>query len=294
MLDLNSLIKQDDLNRKLTLLKQIKIVLESLMFDNGCMSARSSWQNFSGTMTIFSRHVLAILEDNIVIVEAASCGSEPYPAPFTFSPATSLSCSPIRHSRSSTNSSQGTVDSRTSRSSSNALWLFVTSVLHPHNQKLDKNEAIITKELASVEIAAKKDFNLIFNQLMSQHSTDEDNASRKLSEVSMKSNASTAVEPQANLSLEWISQSLRQNILLNQLMFLLCDESQTRSYYRKSAFVLDRSFVEDFLNYIRAYEKRDYSILSKIKRNFFSITTQPVRLLLLLLNGVQLKRPKTN
>ena len=253
------------------------------MFDNGCMSARSSWQNFSGTMTIFSRHVLAILEDNIVIVEAASCGSEPYPAPFTFSPATSLSCSPIRHSRSSTNSSQGTVDSRTSRSSSNALWLFVTSVLHPHNQKLDKSEAITSKELASVEIEAKKDFNLIFNQLMSQHS-DEDNVSRKMSEISMKSNASTAVE-QTNLSLEWISQSLRQNILLNQLMFLLCDESHIRSYYRKSAFVLDRSFVEDFLNYIRAYEKRDYSILSKIKRNFFSITTQPVCFLFHILKG---------
>lgn len=52
-------------DHKLLLLKEIKISLESLMFDSQSFSARSSWQNFSGTMAIFARKILAILEDGI-------------------------------------------------------------------------------------------------------------------------------------------------------------------------------------------------------------------------------------
>jgi len=103
---------------------------------------------------------------------------------------------------------------------------------------------------------------------------DQIAATRKLSTVSSKSILS--ISDQCNLPLEWIIYSLRQNILLNQLKYLVRDEKQMRCYYKASAFLLDKSFAEDFFNYIKAYELRDYSILSKVKRNFFSIEPQTV------------------
>ena len=83
MLDLSQFAKQnEELNTKLILLKQIKIALESIMFDNQSFLSRSSWQNFSGTMTIFARHILSVLEDGLSVLELPG------------SAASSISCSP--------------------------------------------------------------------------------------------------------------------------------------------------------------------------------------------------------
>ena len=40
-------------------------------------------------------------------------------------------------------------------------------------------------------------------------------------------------------------------------------------FYKSQAFLMDRSFVNDLLNYIKAAETRDCSVLKKIRRNFF-------------------------
>lgn len=84
MLDLSMVVKQEQeiSANKLVLLKQIKIALESIMFDNQSFTARASWQNFSGTMTIFARHILSVLENRIAVLELPR------------SPSSSVSCSP--------------------------------------------------------------------------------------------------------------------------------------------------------------------------------------------------------
>lgn len=84
MLDLNMVVRQEQEvgTNKLLLLKQIKIALESIMFDNQGFTARASCQNFSGTMTIFARHILSVLEDRIAVLELPRSASS------------SISCSP--------------------------------------------------------------------------------------------------------------------------------------------------------------------------------------------------------
>ena len=58
-------------NRKLALLRQIKLSVESLMLDSGSgiLSGdglnRSSWHSYTGVMAAFARHLLAVLEDGL-------------------------------------------------------------------------------------------------------------------------------------------------------------------------------------------------------------------------------------
>ncbi len=256
MLDTNLLIRQEELNNKLVLLKQIKIILESLMFDNQSFSARSSWQNFSGTMTIFARHILAVLEDGL------STNADTLPNSPAHSP---LSCSPIQH-RTSTVSTSSSATRMI-----NLLWLLIT------NNLLLADETSETPDSVQEDLSAKKDFTSFYVQLSD---TDQTLATRKLSTVSSKSILS--ISDQCNLPLEWIIYSLRQNILLNQLRFLVRNEKQMRCYYKPGAFLLDRSFSDDLFNYIRAYELRDFSMLSKVKRNFFNVEpSQTVRKIIL-------------
>lgn len=250
MLDKTSLImRQDEQNKKLLLLKQIKIILESLMFSSQSFTGRSSWQNFSGTMTIFARHVLSVLEDGISNTDLNDNSSQ---LAYSNSSNTSLSCSPNDQRCKSSRSNSHT-------KSLNTLWLFVTTTLAT-NEITDLNI-----DPSSEEKLAKKNFSTFYNEIID----DSHHVERKLSILSSKSILS--ISDQCNLPLEWITYSLRQNVLLNQLVYLLRDHVQMRNYYRASAFVLDRSFTEDFLNYIRAYEFRDFKILSRVKRNFYEI-----------------------
>ena len=150
----------------------------------------------------------------------------------------------------------------------NVLWLFITNSLV--SNEINHNQASLTDE----ETSAKKDFGSFYIQTINKDQTSDELLLRKMSTIS--SNSILSISDQCNLPLEWIIYSLRQNILLNQLTFLVGDEKNVRNYYKSSAFLLDRSFADDFLNYIRAYELRDFNILSRVKRNFFNIEPQSV------------------
>ena len=144
--------------------------------------------------------------------------------------------------------------------SDNAFWLFLTNTLNLNNEA----------NMSLVEKTAKKDFSSFYNQLNDDTS---DQIARKFSIASTKSISSIT---DSNIALEWITYSIRQNILLNQLKYLFQDQELLKTYYRPNAFVQDTSYVEDFFNYIKAYEKRDFSMLSNVKRNFFNLKSQSV------------------
>lgn len=219
MLDINSMIKQDDSNHKINLLKQIKISIESLVFDASLTSNRSSWQS-QGVMSILSRHILSILEDDLVMNDQNL----------------SVSCSPINNykspSRSTTISSIGTVELTSNSEMDQVIWTFVLYVFYNDSNELKEND-----------LSAKKDFEAIFSQLKDNND---------------------------HITLDWITLSLKQNVLLNQLVYLFNDKSIIEKFYRSNAFILDRLYLTDFLNYIKACETRDYTILKKIKCKFFS------------------------
>ena len=159
----------------------------------------------------------------------------------------------------------------------NALWLFISTSLHSNVHTATAESSSAPNAQDALERAARQDFMSFHNQLDQTPDTDTtpgETAARKLSTLSSRS--TRCISDQCNLALEWITHSLRQNTLLNQLSCLLGNEAQIQNFYRADAFLMERGYVEDFLNYIRAYELRDFSILSKVKRNFFDVQSQAV------------------
>ena len=63
--DVNTLEKtQQDLNRKMNLIKQLKITFESLLFNNNSANSPKIWSN--GIMIIFTKNILSILQDELI------------------------------------------------------------------------------------------------------------------------------------------------------------------------------------------------------------------------------------
>jgi hypothetical protein len=143
MFDINY-IKQEELLRKISLLKQVKVTLESVMFDRSSNGSSNFAHGFNGVITIFCRYILAILEDGII-------GKNP----FLFSSSSSLSSSPttsygaspyfMQHlantpsTCSSPNSRKATLNSATS-CHSQALWSFVLYVFNEYSLQSNEND----------------------------------------------------------------------------------------------------------------------------------------------------------
>jgi hypothetical protein len=232
MLDINTLIKQEDLNRKLNLLKQIKLSIESLMFDTTTNTNRSSCHSL-GIITILSRHVLAILEDNIDTTNDNMSNS----------PGTGAN-----NSRSITQSSIEVTSLLQNNEIDDALWCFILFTFKSDNNNNNNNN----------ELIAKKEFELIYTQI------------KLVKEQELADNMTNNND--FNFAFNWILACLRQNLLFNQMSYLLADLNLIEKFYKPLAFLQDRLFVNDFLNLIKAYETRDYNILKKIKRNFYTTT----------------------
>jgi len=233
MFDTYSLTKQDESSHKLNLLKQIKLSIESLMFDSGTANYRSSWQNL-GIINILARNILTILEDGIILTESMS--SSPNSGGVTNNLMQ-------KSSRSATLLSLGMFDEYSTGQKemiSQAVWSFVISVFNSDKLEYDQ-----------LEKSARKDFEIVFSQIKQESASD------------------TA---EINCTFSWITISLRQSIFLNQLAYLVRDIQILEKFYKPNAFLMDRSFVNDLLNYIKACETRDCSVLKKIRRNFFSQT----------------------
>lgn len=230
MLDINTLIKQEDSNRKLNLLKQIKLSIESLMFDTTTNTNRSSCHSL-GIITILSRHVLAILEDNIDTTNDNMSNS----------PGTGAN-----NSRSITQSSIEVTSLLQNNEIDDALWCFILFTFKSDNN--NNNNQLI----------AKKEFELIYTQI------------KLVKEQELADNITNNND--FNFAFNWILACLRQNLLFNQMSYLLADSNLIEKFYKPLAFLQDRLFVNDFLNLIKAYETRDYNILKKIKRNFYTTT----------------------
>ena len=224
MMDL--LEHKEDYNRKLNLLKQIKISMESLMFDNGRIPSRSSMHLSQGILTKFSRNILAILEDGF-LVEDTTIGSTQLP--FVFSPGDSAS------SYYETNQSE----------KSKCIWTFISSIL---------DETDLTQPSSYNEKFVKKEFKQLKEKLSSSIRTYDNSIPTGLQ----------------NFAFEWINESMLNFSLLTQLSFMLGDPLILRGRYSPGSFVLDQSFVDDLFTYVIAYEKRDFKILAKVKRIFFS------------------------
>jgi hypothetical protein len=232
MLDINTLIKQEDSNRKLNLLKQIKLSIESLMFDTTTNTNRSSCHSL-GIITILSRHVLAILEDNIDTTND------------------NMSNSPGTGANNSRSITQSSIEVTSLLLQNNeiddALWCFILFTFKSDNNNNNNNNN---------EMIAKKEFELIYTQI------------KRVKEQELADNMTNDF----NFAFNWILACLRQNLLFNQMSYLLADSNLIEKFYKPLAFLQDRLFVNDFLNLIKAYETRDYNILKKIKRNFFTTT----------------------
>jgi hypothetical protein len=165
---------------------------------------------------------------------------------------------------------------------SQTLWSFIVFVLNDYNsnEELDADGFILNNKNTKVnndtgnklESIARKEFKSIYNQIIQQNkqTSSTNGLVANFNDSSINSDDSSS-----NYALEWINVSLRQHNLLNQLAYLLSDEALLKQYYKPNSFLLDRSFVDDFLIYIRAYEHKNYDILNKIKRNFFQLQPQP-------------------
>jgi hypothetical protein len=292
MLDINFL-KQEDQNRKVSLLKQVKTSLETLMFDRSSNASANFAHSFNGVITMFCRCILAVLEDGIIIQsneQPSTQNGNDVAMPFLFSspsslessPTTSYSASPHHNinnnqymqqtiqffnspsnssspnSRKTTmNSSSGVVLSQTSQ----ALWSFVLYVFNEYYlQNSNETDDEKRKQLESV---AYKDFKTIYAEI-----TAKPHVNSIHFDIESMSNLSSS---SCNIALEWISVSLRHRILLNQLVYVLSlDEMLMRQFYKANSFALDRSLIKDFLVYIRAFEEKNYDILNRVKCNFFN------------------------
>lgn len=244
MFDIHSQMKQEDTSRKTNLLKQIKISIESLMFESS--SAANRWQNV-GVLSILARHILAILEDGFILNESTNT--------------TSSSSSPnlsLVHSRTTTLSSLSALDLNSDLS--HALWSFILVVFTSDSQKPNVKNS-------HLEQIVRKDFESIHNQIKSKEHDPTIEPPPPPNEESIN----------VNMPLSWIKTSLRQTVLLNQLVYLSSDSTLIEKYYQTSAFLLDRMFVNDFLNYIKACESRDYTVLRKIKCKFFTPAHESTR-----------------
>jgi hypothetical protein len=299
MLDINFL-KQDDQNRKVSLLKQVKTSLESLMFDRSSNASANFAHSFNGVITMFCRCILAVLEDGVILPEHNLVNNDTLsqvattPMPFPFSSPSSLDSSPSASysasatnqflnspsNSSSPNSRKTTINSMGNFGTSGgggvgmmsqtnqAVWSFVLYVFHEYYLQ-NSNEADDEKR-KQLENVAYKDFKTIYVEITASKSTNgishNNHHHHTDNETSMTTN---------NFALEWISNSLRRRLLLNQLIYILSlDEILLRQYYKANSFVLDRSLVKDFLVYIRAFEEKNYDILNKVKCNFFSSTNK--------------------
>jgi len=293
MLDINFL-KQEDQNRKVALLKQVKTSLESLMFDRSSNASANFAHSFNGVITMFCRCILAVLEDGIILPEQSAPNQNQLQIaiandtamPFLFSspsslessPTTSYSASPHHNqymqqsiqffnspsNSSSPNSRKTTINSITNSSSSGLsptsqnLWSFVLYVFNEYY--LQNSNETDDEKRKLLESVAYKDFKTIYAEITAKPSLN----SNQIDNESMTSLS-------CNIALEWISVSLRRRILLNQLVYVLSlDEVLLRRFYKANSFALDRSFVKDFLVYIRAFEEKNYDILNRVKCNFFN------------------------
>ena len=295
MLDINFL-KQEDQNRKVSLLKQVKTSLESLMFDRSSNASANFAHSFNGVITMFCRCILAVLEDGIIIQtneQPSTQNGNDAAMPFLFSspsslessPTTSYSASPhhninnnqymqqtIQYFNSPSNSSSPNSRKTTMNSSSGAgmsqtsqaLWSFVLYVFNEYYlQNSNETDDEKRKQLESV---AYKDFKTIYADITAKPHVNSIHV-----DIESMSNSSLSLSSSCNIALEWISVSLRRRILLNQLVYVLSlDEMLMRQFYKANSFALDRSLVKDFLVYIRAFEEKNYDILNRVKCNFFN------------------------
>ena len=189
MFDVNTLITKQD--HKLNLLRQIKLSIESLMFDSGSSANyRSSWQNF-GIINTLSRHIFAILEDGLILTESTSSSPN---AEGGGGGAAAASSFTQKSSRSATLLSMGMFEEYSASQKEiiiEAVWSFITNMFN--FEKLEYDE---------LEKSARKDFEIILSQIKQE---------------------STAETTETNYALSWIMISLRQSIFLNQLAYLVRD-----------------------------------------------------------------------
>lgn len=245
MLDINFILEQGDLARKSNLLKNIKLTLESLIFDrsNSNTSYSSLWHNFNGNINRFCRCIVEILYDGLILENFSyfqPLNSEPssnFSNQILSSPLFKLSTS---GSTNNTPSLEENINNQFIYPTSKTPWAFILFIfsdelINTNNQELNVGLVEFKNVLEQI-IDSKRCF--------SAEDTD------------LKS---------LDLTQEWIFYSLRQRKPYCQLKSLIENRSILEKYYNEKSFILDSSYFSDFLIYIRGFETENYSILNQVK-----------------------------
>ena len=261
MLDINFILEQESLSRKSSLLKNIKLTLESLLFDrsNSNASYNSLWHNFNGNVNRFCRCIFEILSDglileNLELARRPTTSSHPDQSNQIFNMSSSFSAT--SHSASSPQafedySSSSRSNFSTSLSSTRSLWSFLFF--------------LFTEELANQNRpysgSAGGDGLAQFRVILEQLDTNK----RFMSLNSYDQSLQHEFPGVNQTAMDWIFYSLRQRMLLEQLRFLNENRHNLQRFYIHGAFLMDASFCADFLIYVQAFEQDNYAILNQVK-----------------------------
>jgi hypothetical protein len=265
MLDLNFLIEQEDLNRKSSLLKNVKLTFESLLFDRSNASYNSLWHNFNGNVNRFCRSILEILHDGFILDQTAT------------QPAAAAAAAALSSSNQSNSvfkfSSSGSTNSTQAGSTDNlayhkSLWTFLVQ--------------FYTDELAnSTETCSRTAllaFKTIYEQLLNSQRIMESNSYSPSSDFyqqqQQQQQPNDLITDSTN---DWIFASLRHHKLHPQLQCMVENRRLLEKCYTNNAFVLDSSFLADFLLYVQAFESDDYTVLSGVRNVGINILIEEQR-----------------
>jgi hypothetical protein len=249
MLDLNYIIEKEDLIRKSNLLKNTKLTLESLIFDrSNSNSFNTLWHSFNGNLNRFCRSIIDILSDGFLFESFGFTPSQLNQNEMIGNSSLRLSNSfSISQSSSIINDDlfgqfyQDSV-SQTVQNSSGAFWSFLVYLFTEKLLNTSNAADLVESNVALVE------FKTILDQIVSNKQFSDSNSEN-------------------DLILDWISNSLRQRKLLIQLKCLNQNRNCLQRYYKKGAFINDKSYFDDFLIFIRAFEQENYKILNQVKYN---------------------------
>ena len=229
---------QADLNRKLNLLKQLKITFESLLFNANSTNSPKVWSN--GIMIIFTKNIQAILQDELIESNEVRIAEQQQQRPQSFSLYSSSYNAAPRHNTVSSSSSSSFQPQPVPTLTSNQLWSYIVNTL--------KHSQVTDEEAKKLLIKLDNEFNI--NKINNKN---------------------------VNICLDWIISSLKSYTLLKQLKALYEERTNAfYAYYKKSSILNDNLFLRDFLIYISAYESQDFNRLDDIQ--VFKIYNQQKRM----------------
>ncbi len=200
------------------------------------------WHNFNGNINRFCRSILEILSDGLQLESFEPCQHRPQPVLALSSSNQSNSMFKLSSSTSTRSNSTHVSSTEDLTSGQKSMWTFLVYLFN--------------EEFNNENNAPVAEFRTICEQLLNRQRIMESiNYDQQLS----------AQNQVTDSTMDWIFASLRQHKLHVQLQAFANSRHLLGRYYARNAFLMNDSFFNDFLIYIRAFETEDHTLISEVR-----------------------------